>query len=173
MVYAIASGTGRDFVSIAGFAPTITVADSPLQSFRNQVSSDWEALTPPDRTTVKYHEVDGARFLAGSAGARSFTFDVPERSEPIGQAGCAATQVDWIQPIQVRIPKRGRSEAGHVDAANNEINLLARRIELRGAWPTGVLEVHTEEAVPDRDEETKGDTVYVLTCRVLCNETGS
>ena len=142
---------------------------TPLVAWMDQVSTDFEASTPPDRTDVTYHEVDGKRFLTGSSGARSFMFDLPSRLEPVGEAGAAATQVEWLVPIKLRLPATGRSQQALVDACANETNLLMRTIETRATWPNGVLEVITEEAEPERED--KGDVLYSIPVRVLCNET--
>ncbi len=143
---------------------------SPLVSMMNDISEDFEASTPPDRPTVTYHEVDGKRFRAGTAGDRSFMFDYPTRGEPVGERGPSMTQVEWTLPIRLRLSTAGRSLATRTDSAANEVNQLMRTIELRSTWTSaGVLEVITEDAVPEADE--KGSAVYTINIRALCEET--
>src|SRR5262245_51737323 len=105
----------------------------------DQIATDWEALTPPDRTTKRYHEVDGKNFLDGSTGDRSFHFEIPTRAEVSINEGVATSQVWWNCVAKVRIGAAGRSIKQVFRASANEGNQLARAIEARSNWPAQVL----------------------------------
>lgn len=144
---------------------------TPIVALMTQIADDWEAVTPPDRTTITYHECDGNSLLAGNAGDRAFAFGLPERGDPVGERGPDMTQVRWQIPITVRFGGSGRSLAARADAVANEINLLMRAIELRSVWPSGVLEVITGAAVPREIDIDTGDVAYETTVTALVEET--
>lgn len=145
---------------------------TPLVTAMNTISTLFEAATPPDRTNVTYHEVDGRNFLKGTAGDRTFMFGLPTRLLPRGERGAVLTQVEWELPIYIRFSSAGRSQQTRVDSAANEINLLMRTIEslTEAAHPAGVLSLITDTAEPSEPDE-KGDAVYTLTVLALCEET--
>ena len=145
------------------------MSGTPMSLFHQTVRADFEGSTPPYRTNVTYHEVDGRRFLDGKSGSRSFVFGLPTRSSVIGQRGAASGEIEWNQEIMLRLSTSGRSRATLADACANEVNLLMRTAEKRDSWPTGVLEVITEEAEP---EEEGGSVIYTLRMRILTREVG-
>lgn len=141
---------------------------TPLVSLMNTITTDFEAATPPDRTTVTYRQVTGKQLRHGKSASRNFAFGYATRAEPLGEAGVALTQVEWLLPIFVRLDSGGRTKEAAVDAAANEVTLLVRTIETQASWPSGVLEVITEDAVPEEDGD---DVIYEITVRALCEET--
>lgn len=144
---------------------------TPLIALMTQIADDWEALTPPDRTSVVYHESDARAMLTGSAGDRGFVFGLATRVVPSGEFGAALTQVTWTFDIMVRFSGSGRSMSARSDAVAREINLLCRSIETRASWPAGVLAVITRDAVPDSADGELGDVIYTLGISALCEET--
>jgi hypothetical protein len=117
-----------------------------------QIATDWQALTPPDRVTKRYHEIDGKRFLDGASGDRSFYFEIPTRAEPHAESGVRAAQVWWNCVGKVRIGGAGRSVRSLQHASADEGNQLARSIEARSTWPASVLAVVTRDVNGEMDE---------------------
>jgi hypothetical protein len=99
---------------------------SPVVATLSAISTAWEALTPPDRTTVTYHELDGRSKRSGTAGDRGFWFSLPHRDEVQGEAGAAASQVRWSCTAELRLSQAGRTRATLADAVANESNKLMR-----------------------------------------------
>lgn len=144
---------------------------TPLIALMTQIADDLEATTPPDRTTITYHECDGRGMLSGTSGDRSFVFGLVTRADPSGERGPEMTQVTWHFPVVIRFGGSGRSLSARADAVASEINLLARQIEKRATWPSGVLEVITGEASPSDSEDDTGDCIYTLGISALVQET--
>lgn len=129
----------------------------------------WEALTPPDRTTVSYHRVDTGTALEGNAGDRGFVFDPPVRNAPVAEAGAPASQVEWSIQVRIRLNRSGRDIRSLHNAVANEGNLLARAIEKEPNWPAGVLDVSTGNIIP---EVVMGGNVELVTeITILTEET--
>jgi len=143
---------------------------SPVVSAMSDITTLWEAASPPDNTEVTYHEVESHEALDGASGDRAFYFEDPERLEPFGQSGADITQVDWLLRPVLRLSRYGRSMISMRGAIANESNLLARQIEANGSWTAGILSVITEGTEIERDEES-GDAMIFFNIRVGCTET--
>lgn len=143
---------------------------SPFSTFLSDVTTTWEALTPPDNTSVTYHLVDGHQPLTGISGDRTFYFDDPIRLEPFAHEGPDTTEVDWAFRAVLRISRAGRSILDMAQAIANETNLLYRALEKDASLASGVLSVVTEPAEVERDEDN-GDALITLSARVGCTET--
>ena len=140
----------------------------PLNALADQIELDWEALTPPSEPNVKYHRVDGFSELTNTD--RAFVFDLPIRGEPVAEDVAEATQVEWELPIRLRLEFNGRNQKVLTQDAILETSLLARSVERRNNWPTGVLEVLTLTFEPDARETEHDDAEYTLTLRALIKE---
>lgn len=126
-----------------------------------QIATQWEALTPPDRAAVRYHEVDGRKSsLKGSSADRLFEFDLPVRQEPVGQSH-SSTTVQWATTARVRLSQAGRSGQALRIAAADEAQALTRSVELTSTWPVGVVEVLTEAANPTQDSDRDDVTLEI------------
>jgi hypothetical protein len=142
---------------------------TPVVATLSAISTAWEALTPPDRTTVTYHELDGRARRSGVAGDRGFVFSLPRRMEAAGHAGVAATQVWWLCSAELRLSQAGRTRATLADAVANESNLLMRSVEKTSSWPSNVNAVVTRGTEVDLDDG--GDAIVVLEFDILTSET--
>lgn len=141
-----------------------------LNSALAQIATQWEALTPPDRATVRYHEADGRRrMLGGTAGDRVFEFDLPVREEISGQAGPAYTTITWRVTAQIQLSQAGRSGQAMRAAVATEGNLLSRNVERTSSWPVGVIEVITGPAVPEITD--RGDALISIEFQITTFET--
>jgi hypothetical protein len=136
----------------------------------SQISTTWEALTPPDRTTITYHELDGRGRSAGTSGDRGFWFDLPQRSEPILEAGPASSLVSWELEVVLRLSQAGRTRSAMADAVANESTLLARAIEKTSSWPSNTLAVLTRGTRSERDGPD-GDALIYFAINLLTSET--
>lgn len=143
---------------------------SRLPGVLDAITALWVALVPPDRTTVGYHEVDGRRRQQGTAGDRSIEWMLPERAEPVSEAGIDATQVEWAARAVVRLSQAGRSRRELVDAAANEAALLTRAVEKRASWPAGTIAVLTRGVTIERDEDEDGDALLELALSITVEE---
>lgn len=126
-----------------------------------------EALTPPDKTTITYHNVDGIRKFLGN---RVFYFGFPSRLEPALHAGTGQTLVAWSVSIFLRLSQAGRSHDGFVDVVANEANLITRAINTKTDWSAGIYFVEASEAIAEEDE-SDGDVVIEFILRIECGET--
>lgn len=135
----------------------------------DQIETDWEGLTPPDRTGVTYHRVTGKSVLDGTAGDRSFWFEVAPGGRTISAESTADTRVVWRTIARILLSASGRGVEGLNEAIANEGNLLCRQVENRTSWPAGVWEV-----MPPRwegqDITTNGDVILRLEIEAECGE---
>lgn len=143
---------------------------SPVTDVFDQISTQWEALTPPDRTSVLYAETEARAQKRGDAGDRTFAFQIPERMPPSGEFGTTSSTVEWLCSGVLRLSQAGRSERELVDAIATEGNLLARSVERTSSWPTGVYGVITEKVSGVLDDQN-GDAIVTIEFRVVCGET--
>lgn len=145
---------------------------SPLTLVRDQIAETWEALTPPDRTTVLYRQVTGRSNRRGATSSdRTFRFLLPVREEPVGQFGPSVTHVRWTLRAEVTLSQGGRSTTSLFDASANESNLLARSIEMTSTWPTNVIGVVQGSVEITEDPESEGDVILQFEWSVTTAET--
>lgn len=141
---------------------------SPVTAIMDQISTDWEAATPPDLATQTYRQVEDLELQMGYN--RSFWWQPAVRDQVVSEAADnGAAQVQWILIAQLYLHMAGRGHRSMVDALANESNLLMRVVERRGAWPTDVVEVVTQR-VDGFETLESGDVVVTLVFQVLVAE---
>lgn len=138
---------------------------TPLASVKTQIATDWEALTPPDRTDHLYHQVDG-RLEPGWD--RAFWFDHAHLLRPTGWTA-GATTADWLLHIEIQFCAAERSLRDYTDATENCVTQLRRAINTRGTWAAGVYGVQADTAIPVRGGGLE-DVTYRFTVRVRTSE---
>lgn len=140
----------------------------PLTSLLDEIAEDWEALTPPDRTTIRYHVLDELEPRQGTTSDRGIVWDVPDRivveSESAGTA-----QTRWACSATLRLGSAGRSRKKLREAVIAETALLMQTIERRTSWPAGVWSVETGDSAASIDPDTE-DVLVSLAFEALVGE---
>lgn len=144
---------------------------SPVNAALDQIATQWAALTPPDRTAVRYREQPGRRqAMSGTSGDRVFELGLPVREGVIGQTGPSSTTVAWKSQATIQLSQAGRSAGALRRAVANEANLLQRNVEMTSTWPAGVIEVITGPVVPEQPDP-KGDVFLTFDLQITTFET--
>ena len=144
---------------------------SPVVSALATLTTAWEAATPPDRTAITYHRMDGRAKRAGVTGDRGFSFGRPTFEEIVLQCG-ASRSVRWTVPCEVRLSQVGRSDTKTITAELNEAALLEGICDNTSSWPAGVIEVAIETLGAEADDENS-DSILAFELRVWTTETDS
>lgn len=142
---------------------------SPVVDWMSDVTSLWEALTPPTRTTVTYSEVTSKSVGSGTASHRKFFWHPPIRKASTLETS-SSSLIEWEISAEIRLSINGLSHVEFADAIANESNLLVRAVEKNSSWSAGVTEAIGEDVKPEIDPESE-DCVLVLTWRVTTYET--
>ena len=143
---------------------------SPAVLALDLVVATWEALTAPtDGTSLPYRELEDAGSLRrDGSGHRLFAFGAPSW-EPIREAGVESTDVAWTLPVEVFLSAAHHTTRALIDAALNEIALLARAIDKlpSSSLPSGVGLLSVESATT---ELVEGGAVLRLELRLETTE---
>lgn len=134
----------------------------------SNISTLWEALTPPDQTNVSYAENDHKRSFKGAAGHRVFEWGLPPRLGVTAHAG-SIRQVEYELTAMLRLSSSGKTTSTLADRVANETNLLMGAVENASSWPAGVLSVMSETAEAEIDDN--GDAEVIFTFITLVEET--
>lgn len=141
---------------------------STLTAVRDQIVTDWEALTPPGAATPRYRAHLGRSFPDGASADRMFRFDEPGRGSVQYQSS-ALLVVEYVFNARLRLSSAGQRAKGRFDATAHEALLLKATVVKRETWPTGVRFVTTEDfEVIDVGSE---DRDVVIPIRALVEET--
>lgn len=134
-----------------------------------QISSDWEALIPEDRVTVRYQEAEGSEVLDGATADRRFAWGPPQ---PIGTVATTgdADLVEWTIVAVCRLNNIGRTRRERSGATSAEAQSLISTAINRTVWPDGIQDV--QQGAPSIEYLDGGSGALVtLPFRVLSVET--
>jgi hypothetical protein len=134
----------------------------------DQISSDWAALVPEDRVTIRYAELTGREAKAGVTGDRRFVWGPAQRLETVQTTGDAEL-VEWSIVAAIRLSAAGRGRSAASQAAAHEISALAAVVVNRASWPSGVLDIQERETSTEYDG-TSGDAILTVAFTVLTAE---
>lgn len=130
----------------------------------------WQGTTPPDRTNRPYRRSTARGASPGTVTSdRQFQFTLPQRDAVVGQSSTSST-VQWTLGAVLYLGQAGRSQDELWAASADESNLLASVVERNSVWPTGVIEVVTEEVQPAQ-ANNKGDLEITFRFTVTTFET--
>lgn len=109
-----------------------------LADVRQQISEDWEALTPPDHTTVRFHEATGELSLEGAAAHRCFVHSPPADGQLLeAPPNLGRWLYTWI--ASVLISGVGYSIPDLFDTSYRTAHLFASAVNTRSVWPDGTV----------------------------------
>ncbi len=141
---------------------------STLTSVWDQIQTDWEATTPPDRTSIEYVRAVSRTIIDGTAGDRKFSFEgVPPSG--IDSESAADTRVRWRSLARLLLSAAGRDVDDFEEAIVNEVNLLSGVMRRRSSWPTGVWFVEPPRWT-GKNKKPTGDVELVLTFDAVVGE---
>jgi hypothetical protein len=128
---------------------------SPMVTVLNAIESEWEALTPPDRTTSAYRRTDGPDTHEGTSGDRVFWFEVAGGS-PTDERGAAMTEYEHNFEAKLRLMADGYLRRDLEARIVNEAMLLMRAVDKKTehTWGSGITNVITKgySTTRSRDE---------------------
>lgn len=141
---------------------------SPVVSFMQQVTTTWEALTPPTSTHRPYWHVDEEPSESAAIADRGFMWTLPQRQEVRGETDGVTVLVEWLVTASLFVARSGRGFFDFASAVANEGNQLTLALEAQTSWPAGVVEFLTQ---PIEVEEEDDGAMVNLTFQVLVEET--
>lgn len=145
---------------------------SPLASALALITTDWEALTPPDRTDVLYARVDGPDTYEGGSGDRVFWFEIAG-GDAQAERGSAMTEYEHFVTAKVRLESGAYNRTDFEARIVNEAILLMRAVDVRpepwGSGSSGIVNLVTVGY--STSPRTKDATVLSLRLRAYIQET--
>lgn len=115
---------------------------SPVVELWTLIEDELEALTPPDRTDVPYHRVDGPDTLEGGSGDREFWFSVGDATIN-NERGAAYTEYRHTFDLTFRLNADGYVRRDFEARIVNEAVMIGRAIDViaETRFPTGVFDL--------------------------------
>jgi len=138
---------------------------SKLKSARDQIATDWEALTPPSFTNRTYRKLTGRDVLDGASGHRTFFF-APPSSAVISEFASSFSVYRYDFDARIRLSTAGAGIDGQFDDIVDEAILLVDAVNNRASWPSGVRSVSSEGYTVEDTDSDDFDLVLPITAEV-------
>jgi len=110
---------------------------SRLKDARDQIATDFEALTPPNNSRRTYRKLKGRDVLDGASGHRTFYF-LPPSAAVLAEFGSGFSVYQYEFEARVRISTAATGIDATFDSVVDESLLLVDAVNNRSAWPSGV-----------------------------------
>lgn len=121
---------------------------SKLKDARDQIATDWAALTPPTTPRRTYQKLTGREVLDGASGHRTFYF-TPPFSAVVSEFANDFTVYRYEFDAKLRLSSAGAGIDGTFDQIVDESMVLVNAVNTRSSWPTGVRLVSAESYNPE------------------------
>jgi len=143
---------------------------SPLVTVQSALETEWEALTPPDRTAITYRHTEGQDTNKGFSGDRVFWFDVPSDGTATDERGAVMTEYVHAFVARVRLISAGYTQRTLFNRVANEAALLIRAVDKKSenTWGSGIINVITDGYTTERGKE---EVILSINIRAFTQET--
>tara|TARA_Y100000588_G_scaffold92653_1_gene100213 strand:+ start:1015 stop:1446 length:432 start_codon:yes stop_codon:yes gene_type:complete len=121
---------------------------SKLKDARDQIATDWAAITPPTTPRRTYQKLTGRDILDGASGHRTFYFS-PPFSAVVSEFAADFTVYRYEFDAKLRLSSAGVGIDGTFDQIVDESMLLVDSVNARSSWPAGVRMVSAESYNPE------------------------
>ena len=121
---------------------------SKLKDARDQIATDWEALTPPTTSRRTYQKITGRELLDGASGHRTFYFAAPT-SAVVAEFSTDFSVYRYEFDARLRLSASGVGIDASFDQIVDESILLVNAVNDRASWPAGVRMMQAEGFTPE------------------------
>jgi hypothetical protein len=109
---------------------------SNLKACRDQITTDWQALTPPTAPRRTYRKITGKEQLDGASGHRTFYF-LPPESAVISEFASSFTVYRYEFDARLQLSSAGLGIDATFDQIVDEAILFVNAVNERANWPAG------------------------------------
>lgn len=110
---------------------------SKLKGARDQITADWEALTPPTTARRTYRKIGGKELLDGASGHRTFYF-LPPETAAVAEFASSFTVYRYEFDARLQLSSAGLGLDATFDQVVDEAVLFVNAVNERASWPAGV-----------------------------------
>ncbi len=149
-----------------------------LDAALERITRDWVALTPRTRPNRSFHCLDAyqvdvepevGRFARDLTLDRGFYFEVQTRTTE-EEASDALARVRYVVQVTVMAALGEVTLPAVIKSLRQDTSQLARAIDVRSTWPTGVLEVETRDTTYNEPDEEAGLASATMELSVFVEE---